>query len=1095
MLRLKKDDRISIKSDEWRTNVSSGGETEQLEKMQDEWYRLYKNADSTQDAERWTYEQVIENPRPFLEEIKKLKVIPPYKYVINYILMRTRLAIGENNLEGFVEFIKSKKMPDDRQGISSETLKNLLERKEGELLRPFTENDYRTVWYAMLDRLDIFFDENGYDSEINWKSFFNNCVKKFDYDKLFWLALGMHMSVVDFEIFLCKVLKRRQYNFYNRKEVFLYLTLKYGDVYGTRKYFQAYERLCALYKDSKIRKISDDGERINVLDIKVKALTPDILFRKWVADGQVEIPENDTKVVTPSFLHSIHSEICLVKTDTGHIRDERLEALAEKIVYIQAGENLLFADQQYGKKAETGILHIYFRDTVFIPRGTVFEFSAGKKKFRYECMEDARFEEDGATNIIRRDLDLLVENHTTRDLFEENNKEIQSFLNRIEIRGKHIESGNILRTAEKTFDSLWKSLQRSQKDEILAMIKDEYASDKRTVLEVRVKSVLPDAVYQKKLSEKKQLRFGKNIRFLTDELLETMHACVALDFDDVENQKKNFLLDTQISNIHVGENVRMSAGDGMTDQGIFKIYCREKTVIPKGTRFKVDLGDVCLRYESLETVQARKEIRKLKVRYDYRKEAVIPKGLLLETETLVPSADNERRALFRVTEKKILYPQQKVAVEIPVRALMPEKAFKKIQKQLGDQLGNASFVKNKFLQEKGIEIKIIDEKLADAVSGIDVGSGVRYAEAPSNRGNLMVTCDVGTCIPKGTGFAFTLDGHRFTYESIEDGNISSVRVPVTPGRQWTANAGFKPNDCLPKKASLKITHMDPDGKGVLGAVVEKVNTCGLFKERRQKNWITVICEKACKIPGGTVFTWESEGQIFEFTSDDDVTMCPYLEDEIEVEWVNADSFQKAAASENGTEFVEADTVFSSEIPGVYKIYTAKRMALANISETDQNYNTENIEAMLRYIYDPDGGQAGQIRSYKGFPMYGRDYFLNTKLFKDTYFTRNIFSQMIGDEERIRNFILTLKFLEFVMDPENMDDDYAGFLISDFEAEVDEVMYDCGFQPYYRRGFPYDAFIALLLNCDKPLELFRAVWNSGRLSETKEASVNGKNVSV
>ena len=123
----------------------------------------------------------------------------------------------------------------------------------------------------------------------------------------------------------------------------------------------------ALYKDSKIRKISDGGERINVLDIKVKALTPDILFWKWVADGQVEIPENDTKVVTPSFLHSIHSEICLVKTDTGHIRDERPEALAEKIVYIQAGENLLFADQQYGKKAETGILHIYFRDTVFIP--------------------------------------------------------------------------------------------------------------------------------------------------------------------------------------------------------------------------------------------------------------------------------------------------------------------------------------------------------------------------------------------------------------------------------------------------------------------------------------------------------------------------------------------------------------------------------------------------------------------------------------------------------------------------------------------------------------------------------------------------------
>lgn len=45
------------------------------------------------------------------------------------------------------------------------------------------------------------------------------------------------------------------------------------------------------------------------------------------------------------------------------------------------------------------------------------------------------------------------------------------------------------------------------------MIKDEYASDKRTVLEVRVKSVLPDAVYQKKLSEKNSSGSGKIFAF------------------------------------------------------------------------------------------------------------------------------------------------------------------------------------------------------------------------------------------------------------------------------------------------------------------------------------------------------------------------------------------------------------------------------------------------------------------------------------------------------------------------------------------------------------------------------------------------------
>lgn len=106
-----------------------------------------------------------------------------------------------------------------------------------------------------------------------------------------------------------------------------------------------------------------------ILDIKVKALTPDILFRKWVADGQVEIPENDTKVVTPSFLHSIHSEICLVKTDTGHIRDERLEALAEKIVYIQAGEKSAFCRSAVWEKGRDRYFAYLFQRYGVYPEG------------------------------------------------------------------------------------------------------------------------------------------------------------------------------------------------------------------------------------------------------------------------------------------------------------------------------------------------------------------------------------------------------------------------------------------------------------------------------------------------------------------------------------------------------------------------------------------------------------------------------------------------------------------------------------------------------------------------------------------------------
>ena len=60
-----------------------------------------------------------------------------------------------------------------------------------------------------------------------------------------------------------------------------------------------------------------------------------------------------------------------------------------------------------------------------------------------------------------------------------------------------------------------------------------------------------------------------------------------------------------------------------------------------------------------------------------------------------------------------------------------------------------------------------------------------------------------------------------------------------------------------------------------------------------------ICEKACKIPGGTVFTWESEGEVFEFTSDDDVTMCPYLEGEIAVSYTHLRGLQPANGGAGG----------------------------------------------------------------------------------------------------------------------------------------------------------------------------------------------------
>lgn len=837
-------DKIADQAVRWRT--ISSGETEQLEQLQEEWFKLYQEDNNIDLYTRWSYDQVMENPAPFLEEIRKLKVIPAYRYVVNYLMMRWMPAIGEADRKGLIRYLEAGDLLKQERGSSAQ-------RAGGEPVSKSGLESYAGIYQALVRRLDQSFRENGYQEAVDWNTFFRELVEGFDYEKLKFLALGVHMPVNDFEIFLCKVLRRAHINFYDRDEVLLYLTLEYGDDLGYGRYFDAYRRLCEGY---------------------------------------------------PA------------------VSKEQAAALLEE----------------------------------YPP------------------------EEDNWTEAVRNQLTALDKD----GLFEGRNEEINRFFQENACRKQRLDNREFARTAANEFYSLWEELKERLDDsgEITRMLKED------------------------KLLKKEQGR----------------------------------------------------------------------------ERF----------------------VRTMTIQYDPEKTLSLSRGTRFTCRTLVRAADGEDTAVFAATKDEILPAAETEVVEVRVRALLSEEEFegmferglKKVLKK------KAQFVSGELLKNEHVEIEAEEATPGSGISSIDVGEKVRFAQAAGkkNEGVLAVRCKVGTFFPRGTRFHFVLAGYTFTYESIEDANTAVFRIPVRPLTRWGdgQSKSRTGNLCAKKHMPLKVRGGEGDGlQGFLLAETGKSGSLGLFWEGQPENFIQVTGEKTLRIPRGTVFVYEYEGQEYEFACMEETDKKPFAEADIEVEWLNVQEFQKTAdasgtgsADTKGVEFIASDTEFEAELKHIYRAYTRKRAALYPGREdmASEQELQSSVSAVLRYIYTVEKGKEGNRTHYEGFPEYGEDFFLNTKIFKDTRITWSLLSSLTGDEERLRNLILTLEFLKFVWD-DDVYGDNANMLIADFETEADREMIACGFQPFYRRGYPYDGFLALLLNCDEPLALFQAIWSDQQpLRQKKERNV-------
>ncbi len=193
---------------------------------------------------------------------------------------------------------------------------------------------------------------------------------------------------------------------------------------------------------------------------------------------------------------------------------------------------------------------------------------------------------------------------------------------------------------------------------------------------------------------------------------------------------------------------------------------------------------------------------------------------------------------------------------------------------------------------------------------------------------------------------------------------------------------------------------------------------------------------------------------------------------------------------------------------IYEIYAEKGTALEPSTERDgdaeegtalelsveQDEKNKKYEIsdswLFRKIYGTSDEKNADCNGYyKGIPGYEDDYFLNSKLFKESRIVRGYLKRPPMDEERLRNLILTLKFWEYLWwggGVEHYEADESKELLGDFadgtwqenflkDNGTDEELMACGFYTF-STSFPYDAFLALLLNSDEPDALFQAVWS-------------------
>ena len=508
--------------------------------------------------------------------------------------------------------------------------------------------------------------------------------------------------------------------------------------------------------------------------------------------------------------------------------------------------------------------------------------------------------------------------------------------------------------------------------------------------------------------------------------------------------------------------------------------------------------------------------KEVTVWYETGKEIKIPVGMPLTCDVKINKIIEKARFAVDAPEDGAAFvklPEKDYDI-VPVKVACLESGAKVLElatKKKWRSSNIPQFVKPNHLTE-GFQVE--DERYRSAVKEIQVGSKVRFeSDSKAEPGTIFVTCPCGMCIEAGTRFFFEEEGVRFTYEAAEHANVVVREIAVRPLTVLTAEEkkAWTFGEKVKAKQPLFVDEPGAGVEGVWEVSSGKTGKLSHFAGKGKGNSVEVVCSYTCRIPQGTIFYRYEGGRRLEYEVIEEFVQKPLAQTTLNIVWQNSEELWKMKDKDRDSSFeqgiektiVESDTELNLEIEGVDRVYTPKRMiAYPKMEEYDlwreANKRVEerrkeaggtvvSNNSMVEYLYDAPNSAP---KDYQGIRSEGEDFFLNTTLFRETRLTNNTLSVLPDGDERRRNMILTLLFLDFILqleEHEEIEEDDELFLEADKPMDVsekvlemfvqiaDQAMEKCGFQTI-NGGNPYDAFLAMLLFCDDPMVMFQDLWS-------------------
>lgn len=515
-----------------------------------------------------------------------------------------------------------------------------------------------------------------------------------------------------------------------------------------------------------------------------------------------------------------------------------------------------------------------------------------------------------------------------------------------------------------------------------------------------------------------------------------------------------------------------------------------------------------------DTYLARNE-KEVIVWYEVGKEIEIPAGTPLTCDVKINKKTETARFVVDISDGAAAVKLSEKAYDVvPVKVicLEPMKKIMELANRYRWKPKNIpTFVKPSHVSS-GFQVE--DERYRPYVKEIQVGGKVRFvADDKGEPGILYVTCPCGMCIEAGTRFYFEEEGIRFTYEAVEHANVVVREISVCPLSVLTAEEkkNWTAGDKMKAKQPLFVSESCDGVEGVWEASSGKTGKLSHFAGKARENSIEVLCSYTCRIPENTIFYRYVDGKRLEYAVIEEFSQKPLAQTTLKIVWKNSEElwklkdFDQTNSYDKGIEktIVESDAELTLDVDGIARVYTPKRMiAYPKMEEYDlwreakRRLEERRKEAggvvvsnnsMVEYLYDSPNSAP---KDYQGIRSEGNEFFLNTALFRESRLTNNTLSVLPEGDERRRNMILTLLFLDFVLtleEMEELEDDDDFFLEADevddaskkalemFVQLADQAMEQCGFQTL-NGGNPYDAFLSMLLFCDDPMAMFQDIWS-------------------